>query len=179
MFALREATQKVIAAKKDTDMIPQLGSLVSGGNADHVIWTKDSINQITMDNQQCSNEAREVASSSGPMLIQQPLNLVVITPGLPNESGQAPSATNFPNGQAVQGGLENQRLNMMIPVSVQKQLSPTAQRLDGNGLPGTSMSAGRKRKHSTTVDGMDSFITIRDVGERDSKQDEAANQPQD
>ncbi|XP_073099778.1 uncharacterized protein [Elaeis guineensis] len=178
MFALREATQKVIAVKKDTDMIPQLGNLVSGGNTDHVSWTNDSVNQITMDNQQCSNEGRQVASSSGPMLIQQPLNLVVIAPGLPNESGQAPSATNFPNGQAVRGGLENQRLNMTIPVSVRKQLSPTARRLDGNGLPGMNISAGRKRKHSTAVDGMDSFMTIQDVGERDSKQDGAANQPQ-
>lgn len=178
MFALREATQKVIDAKKNTDMFSQLGNLVSGGNTDHVSWTDDSVNQITMDNQQCSNEGRHVASSSGPMLIQQPLNLVLIAPGLPNESGQSPSATNFPIGQEVQGGLKNQRLNMTIPVSVQKQLSPIAHRLDGNGSPATSMSAGRKRKHSTAVDGINSFITIRDVGERDSKQDGAANQPQ-
>ncbi|XP_038977215.1 uncharacterized protein LOC103697533 [Phoenix dactylifera] len=177
MFALREATQKVIAAK-DTDMLPQLGNLVSGGNTDRLSWTNDSVNQITMGNQQCSKEVRQVAASNGPKLMQQPLNVVLIAPGLPNESGQAPSATNFPNGQAVLGGLENQQLNMTIPVSVQKQLSPTAHRLDGNASPGTSMSVGRKRRCSTSVDGMDSFITVRDVGERDSKQDGAANQPQ-
>lgn len=134
MFALREATQKVIAAKRDADMFPQLGNLVSGGNTDHVSWTNDSVNQITMGNQQCSNE--------------------------------------------VQGGPENQQLKMTIPVSVPKQLSPTAHKFDGNGSPGTSMSAGRKRKHNTVADGMDSFITVHGVGKGNSEQDGAAKQPQ-
>uniref|UniRef100_A0A1D1XJE0 Protein FAR1-RELATED SEQUENCE 7 n=1 Tax=Anthurium amnicola TaxID=1678845 RepID=A0A1D1XJE0_9ARAE len=50
MFALREATQKVIAAKNNVPNVPQIG------NGDQADWSSDSGKQVTPSNQQTSSE---------------------------------------------------------------------------------------------------------------------------
>jgi len=112
MSALKEAVEKVAAAKRSAATVAQ------GVNGGH-----DS--SIT----KCSNEAKKALAGRELLLMQQPVKFVLIPSTSltndskpPNHSVESPMMLNIPNGQGI---------SITSPLSILKQSSSTASSVEG------------------------------------------------
>lgn len=161
MLALREATQKVNAAKNNAVMAP-----LTNNSTSHRLSTNQG-NSTTLLSQQCSN----TGNNNKALCCEGMLNHQA------NDSVGVPSATKLVNSQAL-NPQDNQERNIIVPGAVQTEQSPTENSFDENTSVSSGMQEGNKRKYRLADDEMENLITVQDYNEGNSKQDGVQTQTQ-